>query len=687
MGGGMGDSTKAGPGGKAGLGGGMGAAGMGGGPGGGMGGGPGGGMGAGMGEMMRGMGKPTNRELYPTMMQLPETTPAQRADLNQLAGDRINEGNSLLTLGMEDLKVAIRNHDFSATEEANARIRQGQRVLESGLVARLTLAANRNPQLAAFQWFRQDMNLNPTDSDSAGSSSGLSLFHYIVMVTLIVFAVVMVWMYFQKMKRANALVDKLAGKGPGNTPPPAGSPPPPPISPPVANPAVSAPAPITPGATPAAPLAPAKSDLVAVNAEDTPSKPNAWEGTLLVAKIFEETPTVRTLRLTNPAGGKLPFNFVPGQFLTVTVIPNGAPVTRSYSMSSSPTHREYCELTIKKEDHGVVSQYMDTQVHEGESLQFIGPSGRFTFTESDADSIVLIAGGVGVTPFMSIIRYLTDHSWKKDIFLFFTCKNEVSIIFRDEIEYLRQNHPNFHVYITLTKPGHKPKAAYHSGRLTKAIIAEHVPDIASRRVHICGPKPMNDAVEQMLDELDVPKENIKLEDFATPVAAPKKAAPTEADQPPAPAQPPTASQLPTPAAAAPAPAQATATSVPEQLPARPPPSPDPAGITATPPVPDQPPARPPPAPDPATTTAVATFAKSNKTAILPPDKSVLEASEDIGVNIDYVCRVGVCGVCKVNLLSGSVTMAVQDALTDDDKTKNIILACQAKATADVTVDA
>ncbi|MCY7349320.1 MAG: 2Fe-2S iron-sulfur cluster binding domain-containing protein [Cytophagaceae bacterium] len=73
--------------------------------------------------------------------------------------------------------------------------------------------------------------------------------------------------------------------------------------------------------------------------------------------------------------------------------------------------------------------------------------------------------------------------------------------------------------------------------------------------------------------------------------------------------------------------------------------------------------------------------------MLPPDKSVLEASEDVGVNIDYSCRVGTCGVCKTNLLSGTVTMAVQDALTEDDKTKNIILVCQAKATADVTVDA
>lgn len=73
--------------------------------------------------------------------------------------------------------------------------------------------------------------------------------------------------------------------------------------------------------------------------------------------------------------------------------------------------------------------------------------------------------------------------------------------------------------------------------------------------------------------------------------------------------------------------------------------------------------------------------------MLTPDKSILEASEEVGVNIDYQCRVGTCGICKVNLTSGKVTMAVEDALTEDDKAQNIILACQAKATEDVAVDA
>ena len=92
-------------------------------------------------------------------------------------------------------------------------------------------------------------------------------------------------------------------------------------------------------------------------------------------------------------------------------------------------------------------------------------------------------------------------------------------------------------------------------------------------------------------------------------------------------------------------------------------------------------------PAPAVTAAVCTFTRSGKTAPLTPDTTVLEASEDVGVNIDYSCRQGYCGVCKTKLLSGQVTMAVEDALTPEDKAARIILACQAKSTINVEVEA
>jgi len=81
------------------------------------------------------------------------------------------------------------------------------------------------------------------------------------------------------------------------------------------------------------------------------------------------------------------------------------------------------------------------------------------------------------------------------------------------------------------------------------------------------------------------------------------------------------------------------------------------------------------------------FSKSNKVAPLPPDKSVLEVAESVGVPIDYSCRAGTCGVCKTQLVEGKVTMEVEEALTTDEKARGLILACQAKSIDNLVVEA
>lgn len=554
-----------------------------------------GGMSNMMGEMMKQMGAPSPKELYPSLMNLPpDLPPEKRAEIQKLADARVIEGNALVSSGFAKLAGANQRQDFAQMREASEEIRRGQILLESGLTAQRSLAENKNPQDAAFKWFKHEMNLAPAvEVANPHGFFGLSWFHYITMLTLAAFSAAMLWMYFRKMKRAGALVARLAGGADGDIPLPA----------------VSMPASLPQSSN---------AEPVAVNLDIAPSKSNSWSGTLLVSKIFDETPKVKTFRLTDAAGGKLPFNYLPGQFVTVTVVPNGVPVKRSYTIASSPTTRDYCEITVKHEEHGTVSHYLNNQVHEGELLQLTGPSGKFTFTEQEAESVVLIAGGVGVTPLMSVVRYLTDRSWKGEIYFFFACWSEKDIIFREEIEYLQKRYPNLRVWIILEQPPEDSENAYLAGRITKEIIAERVPEIASRRVHICGPVPMIDQVKQMLDELEVPKENVRTEIFTAKPPAPKAA---------------------------------------------------------------------PLAPEDAGQTAIATFARSRKTAVLTPDKTILEASEEAGVNIDYSCRVGTCGICKTKLLSGKVMMDVEESLTDEDKANNIILACQAKATTDVTVDA
>jgi ferredoxin-NADP reductase len=349
-----------------------------------------------------------------------------------------------------------------------------------------------------------------------------------------------------------------------------------------------------------------------------PPRAGPWSGLLRVARIFEETPDVKTFRFTPPKGGRLPFSYLPGQFLSLTVRQDDKPVRRSYTIASSPSQRDYVEITVKRVEQGVVSGYLHDRVKEGDRLEVSVPFGSFTFTGKEADSIVLIGGGVGITPLMTVIRYLTDHGWPRDIFLLYSCRTSRDFIFREELEYLQRRYANLHVVASMTR-AKGTEWMGPTGRLTKELIAQNVPNIASRRVHLCGPPPMMEAMEGILGELGVPKEQVKIESFTL---------------------------------------------------ARGKPEPERQVLETKPP-----------------TAATVAFAKSGKSAPLPPDRTVLEVAESIGVEIPSICRVGVCGACKTRLLSGSVTMAVQDALTPEDKAKGIILACQAKSTVPISVEA
>ncbi|MEO5798081.1 MAG: iron-sulfur cluster-binding domain-containing protein, partial [Gemmatimonadales bacterium] len=289
--------------------------------------------------------------------------------------------------------------------------------------------------------------------------------------------------------------------------------------------------------------------------------------------------------------------------------------------------RAYVELTVKREPRGAVSRHIVDLLKVGDEIAAGGPVGKFTFTGTEADSVVLLSAGVGITPMMSTARYLTEQSWPGDIYFIYSCHTEADFIFQKAIAELEPRNPKLHVVVTISKPG--PDWKGPRGRITKALLTEAVPDLASRRVHVCGPVTMMDAAKAMLTELGVTAENLKSEQFGAVKPAP--AAP---------------------------------------------------GTTAN--------------PKAAATGPLVTFAKNNKSAKIhvdlqigdsPPKQSILELSEELGIGIDFSCRIGTCGVCKVKMTSGEVDQEVQDALDEDDKSSGIILACQAKPKTEVTVEA
>lgn len=251
-----------------------------------------------------------------------------------------------------------------------------------------------------------------------------------------------------------------------------------------------------------------------------------WRGQLRVGSIVVETPSVKTLRLLPASGGGvLPFTFVPGQFLNVAFWIGGARMNRSYSISSSPTQREYVEVTVRREPRGAVSRHIVDLLRVGGVIEASGPVGKFTFDGTEAASIVLIAGGVGITPMMSVARYLTERAWPGDIYFLYACKAPTDFIFANEIASLQRAHPNLHVTVVMSRAeGTDWKGP--RGHITKELLAQTVPNIASRRLHLCGPPTMMDAIKAALTELGVPSEQVKTEAFGATKPAPAAAGTT-----------------------------------------------------------------------------------------------------------------------------------------------------------------
>ncbi|MHB1083081.1 MAG: hypothetical protein ACYC67_27055 [Prosthecobacter sp.] len=187
--------------------------------------GPAGGMGGmmgGMGDMMKNMGAPPPKELYPTLMALPELSPEHRRQVEEQAAERMQTGSVLMGQALDTLNTGAQSGDYALMHGATTQMREGIAQIESGIAARRALAEGRAPHEVALAWFKQEMSLSPVVISTPEEVFGVTPFHLFTMVLLVAFAVAMFVLYFLKMRRAAALFGRIeAGKGP---PPPGSAP-------------------------------------------------------------------------------------------------------------------------------------------------------------------------------------------------------------------------------------------------------------------------------------------------------------------------------------------------------------------------------------------------------------------------------------------------------------------------------
>jgi ferredoxin-NADP reductase/DMSO/TMAO reductase YedYZ heme-binding membrane subunit len=254
--------------------------------------------------------------------------------------------------------------------------------------------------------------------------------------------------------------------------------------------------------------APAKANAMAAK-----PKRSFWSGELQIARIFDETPDVKTFRFVNPDGGPLPFVHHAGQYINLQLTIEGRRVNRSYTIASSPTRNAYCEISVKKAPNGYGSKHLHETWREGARVKVSAPAGKFFFT-GDTNKVVLVAGGIGITPMMSVVRSLTDRGWKGEMYLVFSVKKVADVVFRDELAYLQKRFPNLHVKITVSND---PDVAWDGarGQITRETFESFVPDFKRGPVMLCGPDPMMTAMRALLVGMGIPDGEIHQEAFVS----------------------------------------------------------------------------------------------------------------------------------------------------------------------------
>jgi len=415
-----------------------------------------------------------------------------------------------------------------------------------------------------------------------------------------------------------------------------------------------------------------------------PERPRAQARRMPVrcVQVIDETADVKTFRFTALAEGRL--EYLPGQFVTLELPIGDDIVRRSYTIASSPARPNVLEVTVKRVPGGRVSNWLHDNLNVGAQLTISGPLGAFGCQSTPtSDKLLFIAGGSGITPVMSMSRYLHDVADPRDVVFLYSARTERDLIFRDELAFLAARHPRFRPIFTLTKAG-SPAWPGLRGRISARLLEDAVPDFRERTVFLCGPTPFMDTVKGALLEAEFPMANFHAESFggARPGPAGKPAPRALPVGPVNDPLAPDASGIPVPVE------RETHTPVPERR------SPSSAllGLLPRPRLvllAKPPQSTPAPVPTAAAEGAQASvvFSTSGREATGCADATILEAAEGLGLPIPSACRVGVCGTCKTRKLSGTVRMDCDDGLDAGDRAGGFILACTARPVDKVTIEA
>jgi ferredoxin-NADP reductase/MOSC domain-containing protein YiiM len=356
------------------------------------------------------------------------------------------------------------------------------------------------------------------------------------------------------------------------------------------------------------------------------SPPPAWPGfrPLAVTAIEPESDSVASVQLADPGGGAVP-PALPGQFLTLRLPagPDGQPVLRSYSLSGAPGADSY-RVSVKREPHGVASQFIHTRLRAGDQVDVAAPRGTFVLQPGPAP-VLLISAGVGATPVLAMLHALAADQSSREVWWLHGARSRAAEPFAAESRSLLASLPRAHRYVCYSRPDPddvQGRDYQTAGRLSPDVLAGlDLPRDAE--AYLCGPAGFMAGTSAALASQGIAGPRVHTEIFG---AAPSS----------------------TPGIAA--------------IPGRPPHLPSGAAGDGP----------------------QVAFSRSGLTVRWSQDyASLLELAEACDVPVRWSCRTGVCHTCETGLLAGTVSYAPDPV---DEPSAGDTLICCSQPRGDLTLD-
>lgn len=233
---------------------------------------------------------------------------------------------------------------------------------------------------------------------------------------------------------------------------------------------------------------------------------------LLVSSISDTGKNAKVIRFVSENGYLPPFEA--GQYINIFTEIDGVRTSRPYSISSSPKQRAYYEITVARIKDGFVSDFFLDDVKVGDRFEANGPAGVFRFQPVfHSRKSLFLAGGSGITPFLSMTREIVDAALDRDVVMLYGCRSSKAALYDEELRAYSENYPNFKYHLIVSDEDDSWNG--ETGFIDRNLIMRLVPDYAERTCYICGPQVMNDFCKNELEELGLPEKQIRREMFGT----------------------------------------------------------------------------------------------------------------------------------------------------------------------------